>query len=103
MRGDILADRIKVNTSRMKTDADSIKENVNTISKLYSDLVTKRNQLDDMWDGPASETFKKAFSDDLAALMVMVGNLQKICNYENMAKDCYQSCENQVAGVISDI
>jgi uncharacterized protein YukE len=87
----------------MKTDVDNIKAHVDKINSRYTDLVQKKAQLDGMWDGPASETFKKAFDDDLIALMTMISNLQKVYNYENMAKECYKSCEQQVSGVISDI
>lgn len=101
--GDTLSDKIRFNTIRLKNDTDSIKENVDTILQLYSELVEKRAQLDAMWDGPASEAFKKAFGDDLVGLMTMISNMQRIYNYGNMSKECYENCENQVSGVISDI
>lgn len=87
----------------MKTDVENIKECIDKISNRYSDLIQKKVQLDAMWDGPASELFKKTYDDDLMVLMMMISNLQKLYSYENMAKECYQLCENQVYGVISDI
>jgi uncharacterized protein YukE len=87
----------------MKTDVDNIKSNVDKITRRYSELIQKKVELDSMWDGSASETFKKAVDDDIVALMTMMRNLEKIYNYENAAKDSYKSCEQQISGVISDI
>lgn len=103
MWGENVADKISVNTGRMKTDLSNIEGNLGKISDYYQELIIKRTQLDAMWDGPTSETFKKSFGDDLVALMTMLSDLQRVYNYENMAKECYEACENQIAGVISDI
>jgi WXG100 family type VII secretion target len=98
-----MAEKIRTNTNRMQRDAGNIQGCIDRINHQYSDLVQKKTQLDAMWDGPASETFKHAFDDDLTALQTMIANLQKVYNYENMAKECYIACEQQISGVISDI
>lgn len=95
--------KIKVNTSCMKADIDQMAKSIKNMSDSRSELLEKKEQLDSMWDGPASEEFKNAFQDDLEALYVMISNMQRIFNYEKMAKECYENCENQVSGVIADI
>ena len=98
-----MADRIKANTERMKQDVDNIIALVQQMEYDYQKLSQEKIALDRMWDGPASEAFKKVFDDDLVVLQAMINNLKKIHIYENMAKECYHTCETQIEGVISDI
>ena len=94
---------IKANTDRMKSDVERLNDLVKRIHDRHSDLMQKKQELDNMWDGPASEATKAAIQDDLNALQVMIENMKKIYQYENTAKDKYNSCENQISGIIAGI
>lgn len=98
-----MADQIRVNTGRMKQDVDNIMASVNQISMKYTDLIQKKAELDTMWDGPASESFKKVTEDDMIALATVIGNLKKVYEYENIARERYEQCENRISGEIAGI
>lgn len=98
-----MADKIKVNTTRLGTDAESVKSNIQKIKKSMEDMKKDVTQLDSMWDGPTSEAFKKAFQDDMNALNTIIKNLEQIYNFETTAKSKYESCERQVASKVSGI
>lgn len=93
----------KVSTARLKSDAGSVKGYIDQMERKLTALRNDATQLDAMWDGPASESFKEAFNADLAALETMISNLKKLYNYEQMAKEKYESCETQVQSVVSDM
>ena len=98
-----MSDMIKANTSWMQSNAEDLRDCVNRISNQYGDLVQRKQELDSMWDGEAGDTFRKEFEEDLAALKAMIDNLQKVYSFEDMARGAYQSCENQISGMISDL
>lgn len=93
----------KVSTTRLKSDAGSVKGYIDQMDRKLLSLRNGATQLDSMWDGPASEAFKAAINEDLTALETMISNLKKIYNYEQMAKVKYENCETQVSGVVSDM
>ena len=94
---------IKTNTDRMRTDVEGLSGAVDRINNLCNDLQQKKENLDSMWDGPASEAFKDAFQGDLTALTAMIENLKRMYRYEGTAREKYDNCENQIAGMISEL
>lgn len=98
-----MANRIKANTERMRRDVENMIAFVRQMEGNYRDLVQRKGELDGMWDGLASESFRKAFDDDLSALQIMVDELKEIYSYEDMARGSYNACEHQVSEMISGI
>lgn len=94
---------IKTNTNRMRGDVEGLDAQIRNMNRAYQALQQKKGELDVMWDGPASESFKNAFQDDLTALQTMIQNMQKLSAYENTAKGKYEQCENRVSEIISGI
>lgn len=98
-----MANKIKTDLSRMGQDVGSIGSYLQRLDKDYQNLVERKAVLDKMWDGSANEAFNRVFNDDLVALMTMLANLKKLYNYQEMAKNCYATCENLVEGLVADI
>ena len=98
-----MADLIKVNTNRLKTDASTIKDHISSIEKEIEDLRGHNTTLDAMWDGPSSEAFKAAFEADITALEQMVKSLKSLNNYEDNARDKYDDCERKVSDLVNQI
>ena len=94
---------IKVNTSRLNTDAETVAGLLQGIKTGLSDMKEQVNQLDAMWDGPGSEAFKKAFWDDMDAMAEAVKNLDSMQAYERNAKTKYESCEQKVGAIVAGI
>lgn len=98
-----MADLIKVNTSRLKTDVSDIRGHIRSIKKEISELRGHSTALDAMWDGPSSEAFKTAFAADIAALDAIVGSLESINDYEDNARQKYDECETRVGDLVDQI
>jgi WXG100 family type VII secretion target len=98
-----MADLIKVNTNRLKTDTSSIKGHISSIEKEIADLRRHNIALDAMWDGPSSETFKAAFEADIKSLEQMIASLKSLNEYEDNARDKYDDCERKVADLVNQI
>lgn len=98
-----MADLIKVNTNRLKTDASTIKGHIDSIIKEIADLRTHNSALDAMWDGPSSEVFKANFEADIKALEEMIKSLKSLNEYEDYARDKYDDCEQKVADLVNQI
>lgn len=98
-----MASKIKINTGSLKSDAASIDSSIQKIKKSLINLQDDLVKLDSMWDGPASETFKIAYSSDIEALKTVIANLKKLNNYEKSARTKYDSCEQKIGSIVSSI
>ena len=98
-----MADLIKVNTSRLKSDASDIKGHIKGIKKELLDLKNHRSALDAMWDGEGSEAFKAAFSADITALEQAIKTIEALNGYEDNARKKYDECENQVGDLVNQV
>lgn len=98
-----MADLIKVNTSRLKTDASDIQEHIRSIKKEILDLKNHRTALDAMWDGESSEAFKASFTADISALEEIVKSLDSMNKYELNAREKYDECESKVGELVNQI
>lgn len=96
-------DYIKMNTSRLKGDAESIAGLLQGIKTELENMKQSVTQLDSMWDGPGSEAFKKVFWDDMNAMTELLKNLDSMHSYEVNAKTKYESCENKVGTIVAGI
>ncbi len=93
----------KISTSRLDSGTESVRRHIDQISKQVSELTRQAEIINEMWDGPASDAFQKAFGEDLSALDIMVTNMNKIYFYGTNAKEKYGNCENQVMSVVYGI
>lgn len=97
------SDKIKINTGSLKSDAETIRANIAEMKKLMTDLQNSLTQLDAMWDGPTSESFKSVFHSDVNALDRVISYLNEINKFEDKAKADYEKCERHVGEIISAI
>ena len=95
--------KIKVNTVRLKNDSDQVNACIKNMKSEMEKMKESVSQLDQMWDGPSSEAFKKAFQDDMKAFQTILSNLDKIYGYETNAKAKYEDCERKVSDLIAEI
>lgn len=94
---------IKMNTARLNQDTEAVKGLLKGIKTEIGNMKQSLTQLDQMWDGPSSQAFKKAFWDDMEAMETMLANLESIHSYEVNAKNKYESCERKVGGIVAGI
>ncbi len=98
-----MIDKIRIDTVRLGTDADRADGYIKNISREISNMKNSVSQLDSMWDGPASDAFKKAFADDMNAAAAIMKNLESLHTYETNAKAEYEKCERRVSSLVSEI
>lgn len=101
--GGISMEDFKVNTRKLKSDAEVIHNYTAQIEHELAGLTDDLTEIGRVWGGSASATFKKIFTEDLTALTIMLFNMEKIYRYAGLAKSKYEKCESHIAGVISDI
>ena len=98
-----MQDKIAVNTDRLKSDSEKIRDLTGT---LQADIVIIKEcalQQDQMWQGEGSESFKNDLRTDLEILISMTQNLYDIYNCEVMAINRYENSEKQINKIVSDI
>lgn len=96
-----MSEKIKVNTSRLGSDSDSVRSNISKMKLSMKFLREDVAKLNSMWTGATNDTFKKAFEDDMNALNTIITNLEKIYSFETNAKSKYENCEKKVTSLIS--
>lgn len=96
-------DKIKVDTTILAADADSIAENIRYIESCINSLEEEYAVLDSMWEGPANEIYSMVFKKDIEILRAHIVSLKNINVYENIAKEHYNNCENEVNSHISSV
>lgn len=95
--------KIRVNTDSLDADANSIGEYIRIIEGSISRLEEDYSELDTMWEGPASEAFRKVYNEDIDSLKVITENLKKINNFEIEARKKYENCEQEVGNIVASI
>ena len=97
------ASKIKVNTTTLKKDTDSIEQVLKNIEKKIKEMQTAVNALNGMWEGEANASFNQAFQDDITDLKSICDSLKELVRYEQNAKKEYDSCEARVSDLIDQI
>lgn len=95
--------RIRMNTGHLDSDAQQINHSIQQIRTMLQNLRKESLQLDHMWDGPASESFREEFEGDLDLLEQNIGNLEKIYGFEEDIRERFDRCGMEVRTVISEI
>ncbi len=98
-----MSDKIKINTNRLGTDAESIKRCIDNLANEVQNMRGSVDALRKMWEGQSCDAFYRAFLDDMRAMETVIKNLKSIWTYDTSAKKEYESCERRVSGMIADI
>ena len=73
-----MSTHIKVNTTALGRDADNITAAIKRLKTAMTELKKAKSTIDTMWDGSASESFKRAFDDDMKALDAFIKNIENM-------------------------
>ena len=95
--------KLKVDVTKLTNDSNEIEKSISEMKKQMQALQRQSAILDSMWDGPASEAFKKEFITDMKAFSTILNNLHRISNYETLAKKKYSTCEKRVGQIVDRI
>ncbi len=98
-----MAKIIKVNTVRLKNDAETVNSCIKSMRKSIESIKSLSVQLDSMWDGEAGDVFNKELMKDIKDFERNIKNLEKIYKFEEKAHEGYESCEKKVDQVVAGI
>ncbi len=98
-----MADRIRINTDRLGTDASRIQGYIGNIKKEIANMEQSVCALENMWEGSGRSAFHKAFWDDIQAIETAVRSMEELCAYNKNAKKQYETCDRKVASLIAEI
>lgn len=94
---------IAVNTNTLASDIGELRNALKAAEKALNDMFTDIQELDAMWDGPANEEFNRQFENDHENAKEMCATVQSLIECMEYAKEEYNSCEDQVNGIVSAI
>ncbi len=98
-----MADRIKVHTDRLGTEAGRIQGYMQSMAKELADMEQSISALERMWEGPSKEAFHKAIWGDLRMVAAAVRGVEDICSYDRNAKEQYEQCDRKIGSLVADI
>lgn len=94
---------IKVNTTALKNDADQVKAHIDAMEKELEKMAASISQLSNMWEGPSKQMFFQQFEGDRNAVEEIIKELRTMNDFENMAKNKYNQCEQKIEEIIASI
>lgn len=98
-----MADRIRIHTGRLGSDAQRILSLLQKIQKEMDAMKQKAAALEHMWEGPGQEEFQKAWRNDMESVMAAVREAEGIYGYDVNAKKQYEQCERKIAAMIEEM
>lgn len=94
---------ITINTDTLASDIAELNSALETARRTLSDMFTQIQELDAMWDGPANDEFNKQFANDHENAKGLCATVKSLIACMEYAREQYNSCENQVNGIVSAI
>lgn len=98
-----MADRIRIHTDRLGTDASRMQGYIENITKEMKEMAQSVAALETMWEGSGRDAFHKAFWDDMEVVEDALESLRTLYEYDINAKKQYEQCERKIASMIADI
>lgn len=94
---------ITINTDTLASDIAELNSALETARRTLGDMFTQIQELDAMWDGPANDEFNKQFANDHENAKGLCATVESLIACMEYAREQYNSCENQVNGIVSAI
>ena len=94
---------IAVNTNTLANDIDALTTALASARAQLDDMFHQVAELDTMWDGPANDEFNRQFGNDYENAKNLCKTIESIIECMKFAKDQYNTCENEVNGIVSAI
>lgn len=93
----------EVDTAILRQSAAEVGQGLSDMQTRLNALVEKMTELDAMWDGPASETFRTQFNSDCAAFQEMCDVIRDFMDSMEYAAKEYDVCEGKVKEAVNAI
>lgn len=96
-------DKIAVDTTLLKSDVDSMQEELHGIRTELDLVYSSMQELDRMWEGAANESFMQQFGQDHEDMVKVCGIIQSMIDFMGEAKQEYESAEREVSMLVSAV
>lgn len=94
---------IAVNTSTLTNDIYALQNALASARAQLDGMFNQVAELDAMWDGPANQEFNQQFGNDYENAKNLCKTVDSIIECMGFARDQYNTCENEVNGIVSAI
>lgn len=98
-----MAEYIETATEPLCADKGTMEAELNAVRAELQQLFQEMQELDSMWDGPASQAFSVQFQTDYDIMQDIMENLEGFIQCMQYAADEYNKCESTIAELISAI
>ncbi len=95
--------RIIVDTDSLTQTRKDLQESLKRIRMYVENISGHMAALNSMWTGDAHEAFLAQADSDIGFLREACDGIQSVIDFEDTALSRYDSCERQVAEVVSQI
>lgn len=94
---------LKINTSRLSDDKDSISGCITDMQKRADRIKQIQKSLNSMWEGESKKKFDQTLSENIETAESIIAAIKDIWSYESTAKNTYEQCEKNVKSVVDSI
>ena len=98
-----MADRIRIHTDRLGTDAGQIQDGIEAVTRQLDEMQQSVAALERMWEGSGREAFHQTFREDMEAAQNAVAGMKEIYAYDTNAKQQYEQRERKIAALLAQI
>lgn len=98
-----MAEYIETATNPLCADKAVMETELSAVRQEIQQLFQEMQELDSMWDGPASQAFAAQFQTDYEIIQEICENLEGFIHCMQYAADEYNKCENTIAEIISAV
>lgn len=96
-------DRIANNLSRFGDDIERFNSQYKELAANMQEVVDNMNSLSSSWEGEAHDQLMQSFEKDRAKMQQMIESIGKVLENLQYADGEYNSCEQRVSSIISQI
>ena len=98
-----MADRIRIHTDRLGTDARQIQDGIEAVTRQLDEMQQSVAALERMWEGSGREAFHQTFREDMEAAQNAVAGMKEIYAYDTNAMQQYERREHKIAALLAQI
>ena len=94
---------LKVNTSRLSSDAEAARERIDRARDLINNMFISVQKLNGMWRGKANQAYVKKFANEKAAIESYLKHIEKYISKIERDNSAYNKCEATAVNIVSAI
>ena len=95
--------KLEVNTGTLRSDAASIRREVDALKQNAQTLRSLSASLNRMWTGQAKAEFQRNYALELDALEQAIASLERFTLQTQSVRTEYERCEHSVSGVVDSL